>query len=146
MITFHSRDNLNPKMTRTKPKITTSCKDITHGKGRVGLWKKRRYRPGTVALREIRKYQTSTNLLIPKLSFQRLTQEIVRNECRKLFLNHIKRFQGSALLALQTAVEDYCVQLFSQSQHAAIHANRVTVQVKDIQFVRSLSNHQQGNI
>ena len=43
--------------------------------------KKRRYRPGTVALREIRKYQTSTDTLIPKLSFQRLVKEVMQNEC-----------------------------------------------------------------
>ena len=38
-----------------------------------------RYRPGTVALREIKKYQKSTNLLIPKLTFQRIVKEIVQN-------------------------------------------------------------------
>jgi hypothetical protein len=34
--------------------------------------KKKRFRPGTVALREIRKYQKSTDLLIAKLPFSRL--------------------------------------------------------------------------
>ncbi len=38
--------------------------------------KPHRYRPGTVALREIRKYQKSTELLIRKLPFQRIVREI----------------------------------------------------------------------
>ena len=38
--------------------------------------KARRYRPGTVALREIRKFQKSTDLLIRKIPFQRLVREI----------------------------------------------------------------------
>ena len=37
-----------------------------------GIKKPHRYRPGTVALREIRRYQKSTELLIRKLPFQRL--------------------------------------------------------------------------
>ncbi len=58
----------------------------------IAFWKgfvKRphRYRPGTVALREIRKFQRSTNLLIPKLTFQRLVKEITLNnfsvQCEK---------------------------------------------------------------
>ena len=37
-----------------------------------GVKKPHRYKPGTVALREIRRYQKSTELLIRKLPFQRL--------------------------------------------------------------------------
>jgi histone H3 len=43
-----------------------------------GVKKPHRYRPGTVALREIRKYQKSTELLIRKLPFQRLVREIAQ--------------------------------------------------------------------
>jgi len=135
-VTFHFRENLNHKMTRTKAVITTAGHRVTvprRGLG-VGL-PKRRYRPGTVALREIRRHQTSTNLLVPKLSFQRLVREIVYNECRDRHLDHLKKIQSTALLALQTAFEDYCVELFSKSQVAAIHGNRVTVKPKDMQLV-----------
>lgn len=65
-----------------------------------------RYRPGTVALREIRRYQKSTDLLIRKLPFQRLVREIAQD-----FKNDL-RFQGSAILALQEASESYLVGLF----------------------------------
>ena len=47
-----------------------------------GVKKPRRYRPGTVALREIRRYQNTTDTLIPKRSFQLLVQEVIQNECR----------------------------------------------------------------
>ena len=89
-----------------------------------------------MALREIRRHQTSTNLLVPKLSFQRLVREVVYNECRDRHLDHMKKIQSTALLALQTAFEDYCVELFAQSQIAAVHGNRVTVKPKDFQLVR----------
>ncbi|KAG1664710.1 hypothetical protein FOA52_006687 [Chlamydomonas sp. UWO 241] len=59
-----------------------------------GVKKPHRYRPGTVALREIRKYQKSTELLIRKLPFQRLVREIAQDFKTDL------RFQSSAVLAL----------------------------------------------
>ena len=60
-----------------------------------GVRKPHRYRPGTVALREIRRYQKSTDTLIRKLPFQRLVREIAQDFKSDL------RFQGSAVLALQ---------------------------------------------
>ena len=42
----------------------------------VAQEKKRRYKPGTVALREIRRYQRSTDLLISKLPFARVVREV----------------------------------------------------------------------
>lgn len=71
-----------------------------------GAKKPHRYRPGTVALREIRRYQKSTDLLIRKLPFQRLVREIAQD-----FKNDL-RFQSSAILALQEAAEAYLVSLF----------------------------------
>ena len=68
-----------------------------------GVKKPHRYRPGTVALREIRKYQKSTELLIRKLPFQRLVREIAQDFKTDL------RFQSSAVLALQEASESYLV-------------------------------------
>ena len=68
--------------------------------------KKHRYRPGTVALREIRKYQKSTELLMRKLPFARLVREVAK-ECTSMgsFPNGV-RFQESAIVALQEASED----------------------------------------
>ena len=95
--------------------------------------KKRRFRPGTVALREIRAYQKSTNLLIPRLPFSRLIKEIaMRMSTRGL------RFQSSALMALQEAAEAYVVQLMEDSLLCAIHAKRVTVMPKDLHLCRRI--------
>ena len=105
-----------------------------------GVKKPRRYRPGTIALREIRKYQRSGELLIPKLNFQRLVREIVQDECRNRKID-MKRIQSTALLDLQEASEHYLVQLFQNSQLAAIHGNRVTVEPRDIQLVRYFKDH-----
>ena len=97
-----------------------------------GIKKPHRYRPGTVALREIRKYQKSTDLLIRKLPFQRLVREIA---CE--FKSDL-RFQSSAVLALQEASESYLVSLFEDTNLCAIHARRVTIMPKDIQLARRI--------
>ena len=95
-------------------------------------FKKQRYRPGKVALREIRRYQKSTDLLIRKLPFQRLVREIAQDFKTDL------RFQGSAVLALQEAAEAYLVGLFEDTNLCAIHAKRVTIMPKDIQLARRI--------
>ncbi|KAF8971497.1 histone 3 [Flammula alnicola] len=86
-----------------------------------GVKKPHRFRPGTVALREIRRYQKSTELLI-----------------RKLPSNTDLRFQSSAVMALQEAAEAYLVSLFEDTNLAAIHAKRVTIQPKDLALARRL--------
>jgi len=91
-----------------------------------------RYRPGTVALREIRQYQKSMELLIRKLPFQRLVREIAQDFKTNL------RFQGSAIMALQEASEAYLVGLFEDTNLCAIHAKRVTIMPKDIQLARRI--------
>ena len=83
-----------------------------------GVKKPHRYRPGTVALREIRRYQKSTELLIRKLPFQRLVREIAQDFKTDL------RFQSSAVVALQEASEAYLVGLFEDTNLCAIHAKR----------------------
>ncbi|KRZ11234.1 Histone H2B 3 [Trichinella zimbabwensis] len=79
-----------------------------------GVKKPHRYRPGTVALREIRRYQKSTELLIRKLPFQRLVREVAQDYKTDL------RFQSSAVLALQEAAEAYLVGLFEDTNLCAI--------------------------
>lgn len=97
-----------------------------------GVKKPHRFRPGTVALREIRKYQKSTELLIRKLPFQRLVREIAQEYKTDL------RFQSSAVLALQEAAEAYMVALFEDTNLCAIHAKRVTIMPKDMQLARRI--------
>jgi histone H3 len=97
-----------------------------------GMKKPHRFRPGTVALREIRRYQKSTDLLIRKLPFERLVREIAGRIKVEL------RFQSSALLALQEASEAYMVGLFEDTNLCAIHARRVTIMPRDIQLARRI--------
>ena len=125
-----------------------------------GVKKPHRFRPGTVALREIRRYQKSTELLIRKLPFQRLVREIAQDFKTDL------RFQSAAIGALQVwmifsisdliefaiciswllilylwlqeASEAYLVGLFEDTNLCAIHAKRVTIMPKDIQLARRI--------
>ena len=97
-----------------------------------GVKKPHRFRPGTVALREIRRYQKSTELLIRRMPFQRLVREIAQEFKTDL------RFQASAILALQEATEAYLVALFEDSNLCAIHAKRVTIMPRDIQLARRI--------
>jgi histone H3 len=93
----------------------------------------RRFRPGTVALREIRKYQKSTELLIRKAPFQRLVREIAQD-----FFGQNLRFQSSAIAALQEASEAYLIGVFEDTNLCAIHAKRVTIMPKDMQLARRI--------
>ena len=97
-----------------------------------GMKKPHRYRPGTVALQEIRRYQKSTDLLIRKMPFQRVVKEIAQNFKVDL------RFQTAAIEALQTAAEAYLVSMFEDANLCAIHAKRVTIMPKDIQLARRI--------
>ena len=97
-----------------------------------GVKKPFRYRPGTVALREIRRYQKSTDLLIKKKPFQRVVREIARE------LGGDLRFQSTAVMALQEATEAYMVGIFEDANLCAIHARRVTIMPKDIQLARRI--------
>mmetsp|Transcript_33867 Transcript_33867/g.56928 ORF Transcript_33867/g.56928 Transcript_33867/m.56928 type:complete len:158 (+) Transcript_33867:120-593(+) len=94
---------------------------------------KRRHRPGEKALKEIRQYQRSTELLIRKLPFARLVKEI-----QMQFTNKDLRWQASALLAMQEAAEAHLVHLFEDANLCTIHSKRVTVMVKDIQLARRI--------
>ncbi|XP_020852858.1 histone H3.3A-like [Phascolarctos cinereus] len=96
-----------------------------------GVKKPHRSRPGTVALREIRLYQKSTEFLIRKLPFQRLMREIAQDFKTDL------RFQSAAIGALQEASEAYLVGLFEDTNLCAIRTKRVTIMPKDIQLARA---------
>ncbi|KZS96218.1 histone 3 [Sistotremastrum niveocremeum HHB9708] len=115
------RKQLATKQARKMPQSSTG-----------GVKKPHRFRPGTVALREIRRYQKSTELLIRKLPFQRLVREIAQDFKTDL------RFQSSAVMALQESAEAYLVSLFEDTNLAAIHAKRVTIQPKDLALARRL--------
>lgn len=94
----------------------------------------RRYRPGTRALMEIRRFQKTTSLLIPKLPFSRVIREI----CEQVVPRANLRFQSAAIMALQEAAEAYLVTLFEDSLLCAIHAKRVTLMPKDMILARRI--------
>ena len=98
-----------------------------------GVKKPHRYRPGTVALREIRRYQKSFDLLLRKLPFQRVVREIAQDHKSEL------KFQGSSILAMQEAAEAMLVQRLEDTNYCAIHAKRVTIMPKDLQLVQRIN-------
>ena len=98
----------------------------------TGIKKPHRFRPGTVALREIRRYQKSTELLIRKLPFQRVVREIAQEISPDL------RFQAAALMALQEASEAFLVGLFEDTNLCAIHAKRTTILQRDMNLARRI--------
>ena len=114
-----------------------------------GIKKPHRYRPGTVALREIRRYQKSTDLLIRKKPFQRLVREIMLDLPGRGYtrVSHMgesaeppSRMQSTAVLALHEAAEAFLIEYFEATNEVAIHAKRVTIMPKDMQLVRRIRN------
>ena len=103
-----------------------------------GIKKSHRYRPGMVALREIRRYQSSTENLIKHTPFQKLMREIFQQY--RICPDGPRtpsvqvRFQSTVIAALQEAAENYIVGLFEDVNLLAIHARRVTIMPRDIQL------------
>ena len=128
----HSNSRRKAPPLRITPKMISTGKSP---KGRRSLGRKStagvsppaqrnfRYRPGTIALREIRRYQRMTDQLIPRLPFQRLVKEIASAFRVELY------FQSAAIEALQEASEAYLVGLFEDTNLCAIHAKRVTISI-----------------
>ena len=127
-----ARKNTGAKAPRKQLANKAARKTANPAQDVGGVKKPHRFRPGTVALREIRKFQKSTELLLRKLPFQRLVREIAQEYKSDL------RFQSQAVLALQEAAEAYMVGLFEDTNLCAIHAKRVTIMPKDIQLARRI--------
>ena len=96
-----------------------------------------RYQPEMVTLREIRRYQKSTELLIHKLPFQHLVCEILQG------FGVGFRVTPAMMMALQEAAEVYLVQLLEDLNLCAIHAKHITIQPKDIQLARRIHAERQ---
>ena len=124
---------VQPKVLKKKGTSKTRGSGKTLPASQQGTKKPRRYRPGMVALREIHRYQKSTDLLLRKLPFQRLVRELAQD------LGKINiRFQSGAIMALQEASEAYLVGFLKDSNLCAIHVKRVTIMPKDIQLARRI--------
>ena len=124
-------------MTRTKSRQPAHQKIKYFNKRSIRC---RRYRPGTVALREIKRYQKSTELLIRKVPFQRLVREVSQEVCKDLGKDPV-RYQSTAILALQEAAEDFLARMFSQVQDIAICGKVITIQEKHIQLWKRLFDY-----
>ncbi|CAI9284403.1 unnamed protein product [Lactuca saligna] len=114
---------------RKSPRKTPSSSEAGAGERK----RPHRHKPGTQALREIRRLQKTVNLLIPAAPFIRTVREI-----SNYFAPEVTRWQAEALQALQEAAEDYLVQLFEDSMLCSIHAKRVTLVKKDWELARRL--------
>ena len=99
-----------------------------------GIKKPHRWRPGTVALREIRKYQKSTDLLIPKSPFVKFVREVTQNVTAQSDL----RYSASAILALQGASEDFLVEALDTWNTHANESGRKTVAARDVKAVAAI--------
>ena len=104
--------------------------------------KKRRFKPGKRANKEIQRYQKSTDLLMQKAPFQRKSNSfvisLVRTIVKNLGLQTDFRFQASALLALQEATEAAIVSFFEDANMCAVHSNRVTMMQRDLILARKI--------
>ncbi|KLJ05388.1 histone H3-like centromeric protein A [Blastomyces silverae] len=101
------------------------------------LRRRHRYKPGTLALKEIRRYQKSWDLLLLKLPFARLVREVAV-DLLPAGVGEELRWQSQAIQALQEAAEAFLVHLFEDTNLCAIHAKRVTIMQKDIQLARRI--------
>ena len=98
-----------------------------------GVKKTHRFRPGTVALREIRKYQKMSNCLtFAKFPFERFVRNIVNK------YNFGMKISKDVFIILQYYIEQYVVSILKDSNTAAIHAGRVKLMVTDIEFICNL--------
>jgi histone H3 len=102
----------------------------------TGVRRRRKLRPGEGALKEIRKMQQSSDLLISKSRMSKVIREVTRSVTPAHCTDF--RFTSAAIAALHVAAEDHAVRTFEMSNLAAIHAKRVTIQPKDMQFVRKI--------
>lgn len=109
-----------------------SKKPLVDGGG--GNGKRRKSRPGTVALREIRRYQKETKLIIPREPFFRLVRQITGN----LNTGADVRFRRSCIEAFREASESYLVSLMSDSYNVSIHCNRKTLMGRDMRLAHQL--------
>lgn len=100
---------------------------------KIKVKKRRKFRPGTVAYREIKQMQLSVDACIPAAPFKKLVKEIVREQTQEEL-----RIKPEAIAALRSISEDYLVKKFEDAQLLAIHANRTTVQTDDLRRVGTL--------
>lgn len=123
------------KMKGKKASPETNEKDSQASKG---LKRKLKTRPGQVALREIRKYQKSTDHVIRRMPFQRLVRDIAKQVMPDA------KFNSNALKAMQECTEMYISRLFEDTNLCCIHAKRKTLFVKDMALAKRIRGDKYG--
>ena len=132
------KSSLKPKSKMAGSKMDSKAlkplgnKKTAPAAGGVKEKKQFKWRPGTVALREIKRYQKATNMLLPRAPFHRLVRSICSG------IDSDIRFQSQALVALQESAEAYLTGVFEDSNLCALHANRVTMMKKDMDIARRI--------
>ncbi|KAI9294465.1 histone-fold-containing protein [Neoconidiobolus thromboides FSU 785] len=143
-----AKSSTSKKISRTKPEPPKSrtgkgSRAVIPGEPIVhGTPRKYRHKPGVMVVREIRRLQKETNLLIPRLPFSRLVREV----CEKIISDEYSpspelanlRWQSHAILALQEAAEAFIISVLEDANLCAIHAKRVTIMQRDIQLARRI--------
>lgn len=133
------------KLAQKQPRLAAPAPAAAPAAVAQGRVKRRhRFRPGTKALREIRKYQKSSDLLIPKLPFARLVRQTMQTFNNQR-LGRVFRISSVALSAVQEAMEAHLVGILEEANLAAIHAKRVTVMKKDFDIVLEVRRRSRTN-
>ena len=125
-----SRKSSSGKVPRTS--IAVKRMKSEKKKSDASAKKPSKFRPGTVAIRDIKRYQKGTEMLLRKLPFQRLVREIAQTSKDGV------KFAASAVLAMQEATEAHMINLFADTCLCAIHGRRVTIQPRDLQLALRL--------
>lgn len=100
-----------------------------------GTRKKRRFKHATIAKREVKRYQATTNALVPKLAMDRLIRETVQD----ITPTNI-RFTKNAIAALQEAAEQYVVDTMEVGDVMRQHAGRDTLMQEDLKLASIIMN------
>ncbi|XP_066437142.1 histone H3-like centromeric protein A isoform X2 [Eleutherodactylus coqui] len=139
----HSRKSKNPKRRsaaapQAPPQSPQRRQEARDDKGEGGGERepprRQRHRPGAKALTEIRKYQKSTKLLLPKAPFARAVRQVcMKHTCGVPYL-----WQSQAIMALQEASEAYLVMLLQDANLCSIHAKRATLFPVDMQLAQKI--------
>ena len=126
---------INPNTDKTFETRKSRKRSSKEHSDSAGEHKPHRFKPGTIALREIRYQQkNSDKLIFPRANFKRLTIEIAQD-----YHDNV-RFSASFIELLQLVVENYIVDMLEDANLCAIHSGRQTLSPKDIQLARRIRN------
>ena len=122
------------KTPRNAVLATKVAQTAVKGPPRHKAKKPHRWRPGVAALREIRRMQKTTDLLVRKMPFARLAREVAQE------FKTDARYSSTGILATQEAAEAFLVGRHEHANLCAIHAKRVTTMPKDMELARRLAS------